>query len=137
LTSGDASEDQLIASGLVREFPELATIYEQLLLEAARDNEDFSVYSLWADGVMPFIVWPAMEGHDAERLSTFFRLMEPWAERTDPYIRNFVAVEVCEVILSNRYWYEFSWPLLGPSLKESCAKLFEYQRSLQPKNNGG
>ena len=121
--------------GVVRVFPELQSIYEELVLEAAQNLEEFSVYSLWADGVMPCIVWPALKAHDAERLSTFFTYMEPWANHTDSYTRNFVAVEVCEVLLSNRDWYEFSWPLLGPNLQDSCARLFEYQRTLKTRSN--
>ena len=79
---------------------------------------------------MPHLVWPALESHDSGRLSRFFWVVEPLAGTDDAYLNNFVAVEICEVLMSNRDWYDFAWPLLGPKVKTACAELFEYQRFL-------
>jgi hypothetical protein len=129
--SKDPPSDSSIASQLIHEFPELRNSYLELLSELAEDSDaDFSLYAFWLDAVMPYLLWPALESQDSGRLSRFFRLVDPLAGLSDPHLKNFVAVEICEVLMSNRDWYDFAWPLLGPNVKTACAELFEYQRSL-------
>jgi hypothetical protein len=124
--------DSSIASQLIEEFPELRESYLELLSELAEDsNSVFSLYPLWTDSVMPHLVWPALESHDSGRLSRFYRIVEPLAGTTDAYLKNFVAVEICEVLMCNEDWHDFAWPLLGPKVKSACAELFEYQRSFR------
>jgi len=105
---------------LVARFPSLSAPLERFISEWGRyceEDEDRwpGLYNLWGDVVSPTLVEPLMWAPDEDQssLQALFDVIEAIAVNGDQYVKNFVAVGICEQLGGYPGWLARSHRYMG------------------------
>jgi hypothetical protein len=117
---------------LVESYPEVGPKYEELMRNWVLDAGGPGIYTVFGSTVGPLVFDRLVQTSEVDEagLRRFFQVIEMLCKTGDRSVRNFVAVEVAEeVVTKPKEWLRTASRLMGPCFRRECARVEEHLRN--------